>query len=459
MKRRALMALVAGLVTAGGAVASPTGDAVAHPAGDGATAGTAVNASGVNDPVADPGPLSRWIGVGPAGRTTAAPAAVAPAAVVCDGDGTSGKRVRILYVRETSQTDRLAQFQSTFQQWAAQIDEAFFVDAQATGGYRRVRWVHDASCVPTVTRVVVPNGTLGDFGDTFDALKSAGYNSTSRKYLAYAETTSWCGLGGGGPGANDSRPGAENRYNSGPELATMGTGCWGWAPSAHELLHTLGAVLPGAPNATAHGHCWDDEDIMCYDDGGIPNPPGQLVKVCPGAPENQLDCNHDDYYNVRPAAGTWLASHWNVANSQYLISTPPAWSVIVDNTSTSFRASANWQISSYSTQRYGADYGFANPEPISDPAWYSADLPGNGTYKVEVWYPATSGYNDRTPYVVVTSSGNQTVHVNQRTNGGKWVTLGTYPMSAGAHDVVGVSRWTAGTGYVIADAIRLTRVS
>jgi hypothetical protein len=59
---------------------------------------------------------------------------------------------------------------------------------------------------------------------------------------------------------------------------------------------------------------------MCYDDGGIPNPPGGLVKVCPGAPENQIDCGGDDYFHTNPAAGSYLATHWNVARSQFLVS-------------------------------------------------------------------------------------------------------------------------------------------
>ena len=35
--------------------------------------------------------------------------------------------------------------------------------------------------------------------------------------------------------------------------------------------------------------------------------------------------------------------------------------------------------------------------------------------------------------------------------------LGTFNLSAGDYNVVGVSRWTSGTGYVIADAIRIRR--
>jgi peptidoglycan hydrolase-like protein with peptidoglycan-binding domain len=301
-----LAVLVVGLVVAAGA------------AGGGSAARAAADRSDTSAPIEDRGPVTRWVGPGTAGPRTAS----VTGTVACDGNGSTGKRVQVLYVREPSQSDRLGQYQSTFQEWASQIDQAFLDGAQATGGYRRVRFVHDASCVPTVTRVVVPAGSLADFGRTFDALKSAGYGRTDRKYVAYAETDAWCGLGGGGPGAGDDRPGSANRYNSGPELATVGSGCWGWAPTAHELLHTMGAVLAGAPHASAHGHCWDDEDIMCYDDGGLPNPPGGLVKVCAGAPENQLDCGHDDYYSTRPPTGSWLANHWNVANSQFLIAAP-----------------------------------------------------------------------------------------------------------------------------------------
>jgi hypothetical protein len=279
---------------------------------------TVAPAEPVTPPIEDAGPVTRWASPGDATPRILA----ADGKVACDGDGTSGKRVQILYVRETQQADRLAQHRATFQLWASQVDEAFLHGAEETGGFRRLRFVHDASCVPTVTGVVVPNGTLADFGTAVTQLKSAGYNRTDRKYIMYAETTAWCGLGGGGPGAGDDRPGPENRYNSGPDYATTGTSCWGWAPTGHELLHTMGAVRSGAPHATVNGHCWDDEDIMCYDDGSIPNPPGGLVNMCPNDEENQFDCNHDDYYSTKPVSGSWLATHWNVANSQYLIVAP-----------------------------------------------------------------------------------------------------------------------------------------
>ncbi|HEX2419078.1 MAG TPA: amidase, partial [Micromonosporaceae bacterium] len=134
-------------------------------------------------------------------------------------------------------------------------------------------------------------------------------------------------------------------------------------------------------------------------------------------------------------------------------------STIVDNaTAGRFTASSNWGVSTYSTSRYGADYRYANPAAVSDAAWFKANIAAAGSYRVEIWYPSNSGYNSSAPYVVSTSSGSQYINVDQRTGGGAWRSLGTFSLAAGDYNVVGVSRWTSGTGYVIADAVRITRV-
>ncbi|MEO3820671.1 glycoside hydrolase domain-containing protein [Plantactinospora sp. B24E8] len=138
---------------------------------------------------------------------------------------------------------------------------------------------------------------------------------------------------------------------------------------------------------------------------------------------------------------------------------PPTWSSTVDNTTAGrFTASTNWGTSTYSDQRHGADYRFAEPVAASDVAWFRLDIPETARYEVSVWYAANAGYNDATPYVVATTTGNQTVRVDQRTGGGRWVPLGVFTLPAGDGDRVGVSRWTTGTGYVIADAVRVTRI-
>ena len=54
---------------------------------------------------------------------------------------------------------------------------------------------------------------------------------------------------------------------------------------------------------------------MCYSDGGS----HAMVQICPTDREYLLDCNTDDYYSTYPNSGSWLAGHWNAANSQFLI--------------------------------------------------------------------------------------------------------------------------------------------
>ncbi|MGC4855580.1 hypothetical protein ACLQ24_19835 [Micromonospora sp. DT4] len=136
-----------------------------------------------------------------------------------------------------------------------------------------------------------------------------------------------------------------------------------------------------------------------------------------------------------------------------------AWSSNVDNTTSGrFTAGANWGVSTFSTQRYGADYRYADPVAASDPAWYRFNVPATGNYRVDAWWPTNSGYNSATPYIVATTTGNSTVYVDQRVTGGQWRVLGTFTLPAGDANRVAVSRWSNATGLVIADAVRLTRV-
>ena len=161
---------------------------------------------------------------------------------------------------------------------------------------------------------------------------------------------------------------------------------------------------------------------------------------------------------VPGATHTDPGPNWNWTFYMQLVTQSSPWETIVDNeTSGRFTASDNWDFSSFSSQRRGANYRFTTPEAISDPAWYMADIPATGAYQIYAWYPANSGYNSSTPYIIVTTSGNQVVNVNQQINGGSWVSLGIFNLSGGDHNVVGVSRWTSGAGYIIADAVRIVR--
>jgi hypothetical protein len=258
--------------------------------------------------------------------TLAAPVSAAP--VNCDGDGVSGKRVQLLYVRGDSQPNNLANWQPTMLDIPARIDAQFVEAARRTGGpsaYRAVRWVTDANCVPTITSVVIPQSIIDHTDDGYpthadqivDWLKTNGYGSYDRKYVVWYERDA-CGLGYNW--GTDSPDASNGNNNNGYALVGLAN-CFWWGPTAHELLHILGAVQLSAPHATAIGHCWDQYDIMCYDDE---DPLTYPETFCAAGDRDRIDCNGDDYFNVSPPAGSYLDTHWNVANSAYLIKTAPA---------------------------------------------------------------------------------------------------------------------------------------
>jgi hypothetical protein len=158
-------------------------------------------------------------------------------------------------------------------------------------------------------------------------LRAAGYTRTDRKYVVWADANVYCGIGqvyyddsaSPTPGVN-----ASNGHPQVPgEVARIDNGCWGFSDSveAHELMHTLGGVQQSAPHATPANHCTDDADRMCYADGSVPAT--AMQQVCAASHEALFDCNHDDYYSTSPAAGSYLATHWNSASSAFLTAAAP----------------------------------------------------------------------------------------------------------------------------------------
>ena len=59
---------------------------------------------------------------------------------------------------------------------------------------------------------------------------------------------------------------------------------------------------------------------MCYVDAvGV-----KMRNVCRPTVPQQIDCNKDDYFNVSPRRGSYLATHWNTADNDALSSARPA---------------------------------------------------------------------------------------------------------------------------------------
>jgi hypothetical protein len=246
----------------------------------------------------------------------------------CTGDGTDGNRVQVLYAYEAGQTNRLPTILTSLQSYVADIDDTFALSSP--NGNRRVRWVSTPTCVPDIKAVELPVGSFADqvnFG--LDAIataaETAGIKIDNRKLLTFADANYLCGIGEIYP---DDTAASTNTNNVDiPMVARVDTGCWSMAVTyhstpAHELMHMLGGVQESAPHSTTYGHCTDEHDVMCYEDGGTDRFGAYAVMqdVCHDtATERLFDCGRDDYYNAgTPASGSYLATHWNTARSSYL---------------------------------------------------------------------------------------------------------------------------------------------
>jgi hypothetical protein len=134
----------------------------------------------------------------------------------------------------------------------------------------------------------------------------------------------------------------------------------------------------------------------------------------------------------------------------------PSAEIIVDNSDPlRFRASESWGTSDYAEGRIGADYRYRSPELTSDPAEFRIPIEEAGSYEVFARAPGR-GYNSDVPYVIHGADG--PVIVSRDTSSTEdWISLGTHPFEVGDDWIVQISCWTTGTGYIIADAIKLER--
>jgi len=290
------------------------------------------------------------------GETAHLTVAVAPEAgtVPCVGDGTSGTRVQAIYATVSGLPSRYADVAPMIRGWAGQVDSVIRSSAAQTGGQRHVRWVHDEDCRPIVAQAALSSAAVTDLGQMMGELQALGFNRPDRRYLIWFDgANALCGVA---VSIVDDSPGQDNQNNGVPtgivHFGRVDEACWGRAApnslvEAHELMHTIGAVQFSSPNSSSvqvapgqwdiYGHCVDEYDTMCYADGS----PRPLVVRCPSSNERFLDCGHDDYFNTRPASGSYLATHWNTAMSAFLVRVDP-YGGFLDVSTSPFRGDIAW---------------------------------------------------------------------------------------------------------------------
>lgn len=234
-----------------------------------------------------------------AGPGDSAPGPVVPSARnLCVGDGRSGPRVFALYGSRAGTTPAT----TIKNRIRAELGQA----QTLLGPTRSIRYrCYKGS--PTVG-----TATMSD-AETI-ASASVALDRADREYVVFLDEASaneapWCGLG---TLYMDGDPGPDNLNNT--ETAYSFIACWDEVTLLHEMGHNWGAVQDAAPHSSKAAHCWDDGDVMCYDDGGdYFADGGQLQRLCS---TTIFDCFKDDYFDPNPAAPefTW----WNVADNRWL---------------------------------------------------------------------------------------------------------------------------------------------
>lgn len=246
--------------------------------------------------------------VAAAGSTASAPAR--PPSCVSGAPGDF--YVVPIYARAIDDTDDYAARASTIRSVIQQADGLVDASAAAVGRTAdlKVLCASGAIAVANVTLPTPKNST--DFSTITSDLRRAGYNNVRAKYWVYFDERTACGCAGMANLSNDDRLSADNR-NNGNNSEPMFAITFGYlTPSTmlHELAHTMGAVQDSAPHSTDAGHCTDGRDVMCYNDGGAK---GRFYTTSRCSTE-AFDCGRDDYFNPNPAAGSYLASHWNLGS-------------------------------------------------------------------------------------------------------------------------------------------------
>ncbi len=133
----------------------------------------------------------------------------------------------------------------------------------------------------------------------------------------------------------------------------------------------------------------------------------------------------------------------------------PSYRQVVDNASPRFVAARTWESNSWNSQKYGKNYRATKPARKGS-AKFKFRIPKKAGYNVYAWWPSSSKYNNRTRFKVRTADGWKRKVVNQRFNGGRWVRLGKFTLKPGDRVYVQISRRSGGSGWILADAVKVT---
>jgi hypothetical protein len=266
---------------------------------------------------------------------------------------TTSPVIKVVYAYPSDQADRFSTYKSVIQEQAKTISGLVYA---TSGQLKSLRFDLGTACGAAyvdIQSVQLPHtldyyrnydvsGSPSRFDQiTNDVIPALGSSSQRRNVLVYADYLGASNIDGSSFGAAgqaelissplgvSDQHGSGNPHNAGGLFAvayglgrtyfTSNGQAFGDEVPLHEITHTLGAVQFSAPHSSLAGHCYDESDVECYNDGGSYfTSGGTTTSTCSDSAHEVYDCGLDDYFNPSPAPGSYLATHWNLFDSAFL---------------------------------------------------------------------------------------------------------------------------------------------
>lgn len=155
--------------------------------------------------------------------------------------------------------------------------------------------------------------------------------------------------------------------------------------------------------------------------------------------------------------GTWATSatqpgYWSTNYRYNAANDAPPSGEVIDNTDAGFSTTGTWSPSSTVAGYWKGGYRYRAVNGGATATWTPSVAAGQ--YEIYARWTSTSSRISDAQYTVNHASGSTTVTVDQRQNGGQWNLLGTFTVDANSSVVL--SDISSGSGYVIADSIKLS---
>jgi PKD repeat protein len=139
----------------------------------------------------------------------------------------------------------------------------------------------------------------------------------------------------------------------------------------------------------------------------------------------------------------------NPDHLQYYITNPESWYP-------SFETEGIWSEIYTGSGFFKENYMRTSPGDGSTVARFLFRIPEAGRYKIFGWWPALNNNTTNAPFAINHASGNTTVTMNQRINGGQWNELGEFDFNVQEYSV-DLSN-DVSSGNVVADGVRVAHI-